>query len=342
MEASAPKEKVTLEEIVRNKSFSRLKLERVVDSYLDYYASGSKHTAKAKRNDTIQFLDFLVDYHAVRDHSKLEVAHWDHSSVQNFIEHCLSRGEAPATVSRRLATIKHMGRTLAERVPNFTNPAKEVKPPKIQPHRPKALTIEQVHDALENAKERRSRRDTFQRRRNEMLFIFLIETGLRADEVRLLRLGQLDEGIEWIQNVRTKGKKFRNVYISSGLRIRLQEYLDERRRELSRFFPELTIGQDKKLPLFISTYRVNPLDPDSFLMGSKSIWRAINQLSASIRLHPHLLRHSFATDLLNSSQDVRLVAQALGHSDVRITMRYTERSDRDLARALEAKNNGRN
>jgi site-specific recombinase XerD len=339
MEGEQTKEKESLEVLVQEKAFSQLQLKRVIQSYLDYYASGSKHTAKAKRNDTIHFLNFLKDYHAVRDDSTLQVTHWDHSSVQNFIEYCLSRGEAPATVSRRLATIKHMGRTLAERVPNFTNPAKEVKPPKIQPHRPKALTVEQVHDALETAKERRSRRDTFQRKRNEMLFIFLIETGLRADEVRLLRLGQLDEGIEWIQNVRTKGKKFRNVYISSGLRVQLQQYLDERRRELSRFFPELTIGQDKKLPLFISTYRVDPLNLDSFLMGAKSIWRAINQLSASTRLHPHLLRHSFATDLLNSSQDVRLVAQALGHSDVRITMRYTERSDRDLARALEAKNN---
>jgi integrase/recombinase XerC len=230
-----------------------------------------------------------------------------------------------------------MGRTLAERVSGFTNPAKEVKAPKVQTLRPKALSVEQVHEALELAESRKSQRDTFQRRRNEMLFIFLIETGLRADEVRLLRLGQLDDGLEWIQNVRTKGKKFRNVYISSSLRPRLQEYLDERRRELSRFFQDLTIGQDKRIPLFISTYRVDPQNPDTFLMGSKSIWRAINQLSGEVRLHPHLLRHSFATDLLNSSQDVRLVAQALGHSDVRITMRYTERADRDIAIALEKK-----
>jgi site-specific recombinase XerD len=71
------------------------------------------------------------------------------------------------------------------------------------------------------------------------------------------------------------------------------------------------------------------------LMGAKSIWRAINELSAETQLHPHLLRHSYALDLLDSSNDVRLVAQALGHSDVRITMRYTERKEEEVAAALE-------
>ena len=70
-------------------------------------------------------------------------------------------------------------------------------------------------------------------------------------------------------------------------------------------------------------------------MGAKSVWRAVNELCKEYDLHPHLLRHSYALDLLENSNDIRLVAQALGHSDVRITMRYTERSDEEVARALE-------
>ncbi|MCB0334283.1 MAG: tyrosine-type recombinase/integrase, partial [Bdellovibrionales bacterium] len=77
------------------------------------------------------------------------------------------------------------------------------------------------------------------------------------------------------------------------------------------------------------------------LMGAKSIWRAINELSTETKLHPHLLRHSFAIDLLDNSRDVRLVAQALGHSDVRVTMRYTERGDEALAEAVEAARNSK-
>ena len=63
-------------------------------------------------------------------------------------------------------------------------------------------------------------------------------------------------------------------------------------------------------------------------MGAKSIWRAIHELSGELHLHPHLLRHSYAIDLLHTSKDIRAVAQALGHSDVRVTMRYAERKNK--------------
>ncbi|MDZ4785307.1 MAG: tyrosine-type recombinase/integrase, partial [bacterium] len=92
---------------------------------------------------------------------------------------------------------------------------------------------------------------------------------------------------------------------------------------------------DKTLPLFISTYGAKINNAESFLMGAKTIWRAINELSNQTKLHPHLLRHCYALDLLNSSNDIRLVAQALGHGDVRITMRYTERTEEQVAEALE-------
>lgn len=316
-------------------SFSRTPLQQIVDRYARYYASGSRHTAKAKRVDLNHFMTFLMRDHKLSSKEKLLVDHWDHSSVQRFIEDRLARGEAPATVSRRLATLKHMGRTFAEKIPGFVNPAKEVKPPKLQVLCPKALSEEEIDAAIELAKERREKRPSFSRERNQMLFLFLLDTGLRADEVRLLRRGQIDEDLEWISNVRTKGKRFRNVYITSRIRDDLKAYFERRLHELKRFYENLTVGEDKKLPVFISTYGADPENPDSFLMGAKSVWRAIRELSPDTKLHPHLLRHSYAHDLLDTSQDVRLVAQALGHSDVRVTMRYTERADRDIAQALE-------
>ena len=168
-----------------------------------------------------------------------------------------------------------------------------------------------------------------------MLFNFLLDTGLRADEVRLLKFGQLDEELSWIKNVRTKGKRFRNVYITSQMRDELVLYTEERLKKLQEYFSRLPKTLNRKIPLFISTYNASVDKIDSFYMGAKTIWRAINELSSDTALHPHLLRHSYAMDLLNNSKDIRLVSQALGHSDVRITMRYTERSEHDLAIALE-------
>jgi site-specific recombinase XerD len=119
------------------------------------------------------------------------------------------------------------------------------------------------------------------------------------------------------------------------MREQLRDYLQLRERELTKFYAKLTRQQNDALPVFISTYKAQPGRPETFCMGAKTLWRAINELSAEVHLHPHLLRHSYALDLLNDSNDVRLVAQALGHSDVRITMRYTERKEHEIAMALE-------
>lgn len=310
-------------------------LLNTIDSYVRYYASGSSHTARAKRLDLDHFIVFLTGYRAVSKAQKLKVKDWDFSSVQRFVDDCLGKGESAATVARRLATVKHMGRTLAEKVAGFINPAREVKSPKINPPKPKALSPREIRKIQSRAKERSDDKQTFIRFRNQVIFNFLIDTGLRADEVRLLRFSQLDDKLEWIKNVRTKGRRYRNVYITSAIRAELANYLKIREVELRRFYSKLPKSENKNLPLFISTYNAVPGKPDSFFMGSKTLWRAIRELSSETKLHPHLLRHSYALDLLNESNDIRLVSQALGHSDVRITMRYTQRVDDEIATALE-------
>jgi integrase/recombinase XerC len=146
---------------------------------------------------------------------------------------------------------------------------------------------------------------------------------------------QIDEKLEWLEEVRTKGRRFRNVYIPSAAKPLLESYLEARKHELKRFFPRLTEGASNRLPVFVSTHSAQSGDPDSFFMGAKSVWRAVRNCSVDTKLHPHLLRHTFATGLLDSSRDIRLVAQALGHSDVRITMRYTERTNEEVAEAIE-------
>jgi len=320
---------------VSPKDLERVPFGSVVQYYVQYYASGSSHTSKAKKLDLQHFVDFLQSFKGYSKPEKLKLSDWDHTSVQRFVEDCLNHGEAPATVSRRLATLKHMGRTISERMHGFINPAREVKSPRLRAPIPKALTSIEVKSIREKAQVRRKEKDSFIRLRNQTLFEFMLDTGLRADEVRLLKLSHIDPELEWIQSVRTKGKQYRNVYITSMMRPRLKKYLEVREEQLKRFFAKLTSSQSRSLPLFISTYNAVPADPGSFLMGAKTIWRAVNELSRDVQLHPHLLRHSYAIDLLKSTKDVRLVAQALGHSDVRITMRYTERAEEDIAQALE-------
>ncbi len=229
-----------------------------------------------------------------------------------------------------------MGRILAERNQGFQNPTRDIKSPRLPMQRPRSLSNAEQAAVRTVAHIRHESKESFSRARNAFILEFILATGMRADEVRTLTLGQLDETHSWLKSVRTKGRRFRTIYLSSNLRPHLTNYLTLRRQELKRHFGEhIAEPMDKSLPLFISGYRADNSRPESFRLGAKTLWRAIRELSAETRLHPHTLRHSFATNLLDASKDIRLVSQALGHSDVRVTMRYTERRDEEVAKAIE-------
>ncbi len=322
-------------------------LRDIIENYLHYYASGGSHTARAKRYDLQYFLEFLGE---TKNAHSVRVSDWTLQKTQTFIDYRLSLGESPATVARRLATIKHFGRTLAERIHGYINPAREVKGPIQQNTRPRGLSEEELQALKLAATEELSKHpESFKALRDKFLLELLLATGLRADEARLLLLGQVSEDYSWLKNVKTKGKKFRNVYLDSQIREELKHYCEKRAEELFKRYPileTLSLVEQSKFPLFIGFYRASPGTPNTFGLSPKTVWRTIATIGKHAQkiysgpqtnLHPHLLRHTFAHGLLDSSKDVRLVAQALGHSDVRTTMRYTERGEEEIAKAIEKK-----
>ncbi|MBL7661911.1 tyrosine-type recombinase/integrase [bacterium] len=329
---------------LRSSTQGQIHVERlmsVIENYLRYYAQGDSHTAKAKRYDLQHFLLFVAG-----SRNKVEtvtIADWTYERTQAFVDDRIRIGESPATVSRRLATIKHFGRTLAERVPGYINPAREVKGPQQRATRPKGLEPEELA-ALSSVSEPTTL-DDFTNLRNCLLLQLLLETGLRADEVRLLTRQQVSDDLCWLKNVRTKGRKFRNVYINTKLRNLLETYLKLRQQQVVKHLPDVDQNYLTRAPLIVSFRAAHPADASSLGLAPKTVWRIIrafgNKAQQQINdnlgsLHPHRLRHTFALGLLNSSKDVRLVAQALGHSDVRTTMRYTERTEEEIAKAIES------
>ena len=129
---------------IQDGEVGNVSLEIIVENYLKYYASNNGHTARAKQLDLSHFLEYLRRIRRYKSVEEVKVSDWSASNVQRCVEDSLNRGEAPATVCRRLATIKHMGRTMAETVPGFVNPAREVRPPKVALLRPKALDVDEV------------------------------------------------------------------------------------------------------------------------------------------------------------------------------------------------------
>lgn len=326
-------------------------LKSVMENYVRYYAKGQGHTARAKRYDLEYFLEFLAG--GPDRIARVRVSDWTLQLTKDFMDQRLGLGESPATVARRLATLKHFGRTIAERVPGYINPAREVKSPVIPQTRPKGLSAEEIQLLQRAANEEIERRkDPFLATRNRFLIELLLATGLRADEVRVLVMAQISADERWLKNVKTKGRRFRNVYLDSQIRDLFRSYLDLRDETLRTrypFFESLSVNEMSRYPVLISHRGSTPGNPASFGLSPKTIWRVVSDLGVRAQalaaspienLHPHKLRHTFAHGLLDSSRDVRLVAQALGHSDVRTTMRYTERTEEEIAKAIETKIRG--
>jgi len=220
-----------------SKQVASMRLGEVFREYLRFYAEGVSHTARAKQLDADKFLDFLARWKGNGEVDNLQVKHWDFSATQRFVDECLRIGEAPATVCRRLATLKHMGRMLAEKIPGFVNPARDVKSPKMQSTRPKSIRASEIDEIREHAKRLRADKPTFKQARNETLLNLLLDTGLRADEVRSIKMSQIDPKLEQIEKVRTKGRRFRTIYITSTMRPALREYLERRTDRAEALLP---------------------------------------------------------------------------------------------------------
>lgn len=329
-------------------NINNISLYEVISSYVNYYASGKGHTSKAKKYDLEYFLKFIASkYHSLEE---VKISEWTMQKTIDFVDYLLQKGESPSTVARRLATIKHLGRTLADRVPGFINPAREVKAPVYEVSKPQGLSADDIILLRESARIiSKENENCFKTFRNYIIIEFLLGTGLRADEVRFLKRSQVDDKREWIKNVKTKGKRFRDVYVHNDLRDIFSEYLEKSRQEIVNSFPASTLWNNTEwglVPVFISTHKAEISKPDTFSLAPKTLWRIIADFGKKVRLindsnlphlHPHKLRHTFAHGLLSASNDIRLVAQALGHSDVRTTMRYTERTKEEMAKAIEKK-----
>ncbi len=218
------------------------------------------------------------------------------------------RGLAAASVIRHLATIRVFFRwmTAERRVPS--DPARLLDRPTRWRRLPGTLTPQQMRQLVEAPSPDRSRLWVRDRAMLELMYA----AGLRASEVCSLRLDQYNAELAVLVVV-GKGSKQRVIPIGRPAEHWVARYLAELRPGLARH----TDGRDK-WRLFLSQSG-RPLD-------RIAIWQIVKRNAAAVGLkdvHPHRLRHSFATHMVVGGADLRVVQELLGHSDIGTTQIYT-------------------
>ena len=281
-------------------------------NHLEVERRYSKMTIASYSHDLDVFFKFLLNEGTLMD----EV---DQITIRNFLTEELNRGVSKRSCKRRLSSLKHFYNYLVNEKIVKDNPFIFIKAPKTDKKYPHALYREQIKTIfLENAK----RTDELAIR-DQAILEMLYYSGVRAAELVGLTVQDFDFKRRTAM-VLGKGNKERYVPFTPECSKVLTEYINKLRPTLlSRFVPtQKEIERGEGLP------------PNNFFLsstGHKLTTRGLEYILDEIEektgtfmgLHPHLLRHSFATHLLENGADLRVIQELMGHASINATQIYT-------------------
>lgn len=280
-------------------------------NYLQSEKRYSPHTVSAYQRDLTHFLHCLglVDSRSVS---------WDEIS-QNQIRQCVSKlhrqGLSGKSLQRWLSSIRSFYNYLCRHQFATHNPAEGVPAPKTAKRLPNTLNVDEINQLLEGpANEKRA--DDKLHCRDLAMMELLYACGLRLTELKELNLNDID----WQQQSLTvtgKGQKQRRVPFGSKAKKALKNWLQHRS----------VMAEEKEVAVFISQRGTR--------VSSSSIQKRLKKLAFSqglnTNVYPHMLRHSFASHILESSKDLRAVQELLGHANLTTTQIYTHLDFQHLA-----------
>lgn len=268
----------------------------------------SANTVTAYMNDSRQLADWASA-------TGLEPEAIDLRALRRYIAGLSARGQAPSTVARKLAAVRALFRVQMQIGRIEQNPADLVTAPKRPKTLPRVLRRDEVELLLE-----RIPATTPLEQRDRALLELAYSSGLRAEELVNLEVGAIDFDSEHVR-VEGKGGKTRLVPVGEHALAAIARYM-ERARPALRAEP----GNGPRAqhePLFLSKTgrRLSTSDVRRRLRG----WTTLTQgrAPALAQAHPHTLRHSFATHLLEGGADLRSIQELLGHATISTTQVYT-------------------
>jgi len=282
-------------------------LENALDEYLSHLRierGASPHTAEAYRRDLERYLAFL-DEQGVGSCDAVTP-----EIIAAFEKRLVEEGLATTTVRRRISAVRGYHKFLVREGLTASNPAEAVDIPKAADVLPDVLSIEEVGRMLDAYIDERP-----SGLRDRAILEVLYGCGLRVSEVCGLNLENLylDDGF---LRVFGKGAKERIVPIAGAAERALRTYLAEGRPTLAR--GTAVANPDARAAVFLNQ-RGGRLGRQSVFNLVRKAGRAINRYD----LHPHTLRHSFATHMLKGGADLRVLQEILGHADMSTLQVYT-------------------
>lgn len=280
-----------------------------INTYLDYLRHQrqlSENTLTGYQRDLQQLLQYCQQ-------QALSLETLTPNQIRSLIAKRHSQGLSSKSIQRLLSSIRGFYDFLAQRQWVGANPARGIRPPKGKKSLPQTLDVDQVSQLLADEP------TTPLEIRDHAIIELFYGAGLRLSELINLQLADLNPAQQWIK-VLGKGKKERLAPMGRCAMAAIQRWLEVR----DQFKPQCDA-------LFISQ-RGAALHPSTL---QKRLQRWAIKQGLETRLHPHQLRHSFASHMLESSGDLRAVQELLGHADISTTQIYTHLDFQHLAEVYD-------
>ena len=278
-----------------------------LDGFVLSLTAASPNTVSAYQRDVRLFVEW-VDRHGVKAPSQVTKQH-----IRSYVAFLTTSKLARRSISRKKAALTRYFGWLSRNRKVKVDPTVGVKTPSDKGRLPKVLTAEQLRALLEHHPQEHPR---WRHLRDDAVVEMLYGSGLRVSELCSLDVDSIDAR-RGIVRVMGKGSKERQVPVSKPAVDAVRDWVKLRHE----------VSVDDELALF--------LNHRGKRITARDVRRLIDDRAVS-PTHPHALRHTFATHLLDNGADLRAVQELLGHADVATTQRYTHVSKERLKTAYGA------
>ncbi len=273
--------------------------------YIKFEKRYSPHTVSAYQSDLDQFISFLNYPDQTITHPQ-EISH---HLIRNWMVELMNQGLSARSINRKIATLRKYFKFLVQEGVLTINPASKINTPKIPKHLPVVVEDARLTQMLDNGE---VFTDDFKGTRDKLIIEMLFGTGMRLAEL----LGLKDTDINTYEGtVKVLGKrnKERIIPLNQELRLLLLKYSELKKSE--------NFGNNS-LTLIVTDKGANAYPKLIYL----TVQKYLSNISTQNKKSPHVLRHTFATSLLNAGADLNAIKELLGHANLSATQIYTHNS----------------
>ena len=282
-------------------------MEKQINNFLEFIQNDKKasdNTLQSYRRDIEQYYRYV-------EINKINYVKVDSEQVSDYLEYMKGLGKKSSTISRSLASIRAFYQYLLRNKKIKRDPTEGIQSPKIDKRVPTVLSAQEVELLLEQPKG-----VDLKGIRDKAMLEFAYATGMKVTEIISLNIEDInfEEGLVMCK----VGEKQRNIPLGNLSKEALKDYVENAR--------PILIKDDSVTALFVNT--------NGHRLTRQGFWKIIKyykeQAHITKDITPHVLRHSFATHLIQNGADLKSIQLMLGHSDISSTQVYMQFQDESL------------